>query len=1264
MAKRVLCAALVLLFALMPISVGEARQHDSIPILTSYRDIPGVTQDEILAIELLRERHEYFIYGMGHGDEAFYTITGEISGFAALMSQWLTEMFGIPFVPALFECLELIDAFECGHIHFTGQLGSGLGRARTYAMTSPIAKRSLVIVRPEGAGPLSEPLRFAFYNGSITANALSAAGVFDEFEAMFVTNPQEVKELLLSGQACAFFGDSVQTLNIAFPGFYVETFYPFVFVPVSFSTSDPDLAVIVNVVQKALRAGGMSILAELYAQGMEDLRRHRVSLLLDSHMREFIQNNPVIPIAAQGFGYPVSFYNRFENKYQGIAHDILRQVEMLTGLTFQIVHARPLALTEVLKELESGQIALATGVIRPRDTEAQLLWSSSFFTDHYALLSRYDFPNISINEVLYPSVGLVGGSAYDILFGQWFPEHVTVKRYSNLDAVLEALQYGEVDLAFSSLGGLQLLSNFHEAVGFKANLVFQEPYEIKFGISPNKPQLLNIINNALTVIDTHSISEEWMNRTFDYTVRMVEARIPWLVGAMLLLVCVVGLLVVMYYTKQSEGRRLKALVEERTAVLEVESAMLNTVFDSIPDIMFCQDLDLNYLRINKKYETMFNIKREDIIGKNAEVLGLPTDITEGWREVELSIIKHRSTVHIEESVSYFEGEPYVFETIKTPLVQNDKVIGLIGLARDITSRKEMEKELRAASLAKTAFIANMSHEIRTPMNSVVGFSELALENEMPPKIRSYLQKIIENANWLLQIINDILDVSKIESGKMELEEIPFDLDDIMAQCQSIILPKAMEKGIKLHFYKEPFKDNKLLMGDPVRMRQIITNILSNAVKFTNSGVIKVTSAIKEETDISKTLFYEITDTGIGMSPEQLDRIFEPFTQADVSITRKYGGTGLGLAIVKNLLDMMGSQLFIESTPGEGSKFSFQLTYNTVDSDVNTQQGRQARLHDLGKPYFDGEVLVCEDNEMNRLVIGEHLHRVGLLPVIVENGLVGLNKIKERIQTGQKPFDLILMDIHMPVMDGLDAAEKIMALNTGTPIVAMTANVMSADRELYKQCGMKDCVGKPFTSQELWSCLLKYLEPVKWDAKAGTSAGLQQYETSDELLSKLKTRFVHTNQNMFEEIAANIQKDVQLAHRQAHTLKGAAALIGKSNLQEAAADVEDLLKGGSNLVSERQLRRLETELSLVLEELKPLLGNEGDTRPKDFDPQRARELLEKLEPLLKSRNAKCLSMVNDIRRLPGSDELVNQLEAFDFKPALLTISKLKNKWGIG
>ncbi len=584
------------------------------------------------------------------------------------------------------------------------------------------------------------------------------------------------------------------------------------------------------------------------------------------------------------------------------------------------------------------------------------------------------------------------------------------------------------------------------------------------------------------------------------------------------------------------------------------------------------------------------------------------------------------------------------------------------LKRPYEKAVQLREAAEIASISKSTFLANMSHEIRTPMNSILGFSELAADAEIPEKTRDYLTKIHENTEWLLEIINDILDISKIESGKMELEHIPFDLSELLQSCKTLILPKAAEKGILLHFYAEPNLERKLL-GDPTRLRQVFVNLLSNAVKFTNSGIIKLDSVVKEKTEKTITIYFEVKDSGIGMTPEQIKKIFSPFTQGESGTTRKFGGSGLGLSITKNIVEMMGGKLSVDSAPGIGSKFSFYITFDTIILNEKDIKNNNISFNEIKKPAFKGEVLLCEDNSMNQQVICEHLDRVGLKTVVAENGKVGVDIIKSRKEKGEKQFDLILMDIHMPVMDGLEAASKILELNINVPIVAMTANILVDETEVYKSKGINDYLGKPFTSQELWRCLMKYFTQETADTAGKNSVSI---ELDMDFQRKIQELFFKNNKNKYDEVINAIKEgDIKTAHRLAHTLKSNAGQIGKKKLQQAAAVIENQLKDGINNASEEQLKVMNVELQSVIDELSSLFESQkNDEKQVHFlalEREKALELLNKLEPILKYGSPESIKFLEELRGVKDSSELIQQINDFEFEKAYATLLLIKSKF---
>jgi signal transduction histidine kinase/DNA-binding response OmpR family regulator len=606
------------------------------------------------------------------------------------------------------------------------------------------------------------------------------------------------------------------------------------------------------------------------------------------------------------------------------------------------------------------------------------------------------------------------------------------------------------------------------------------------------------------------------------------------------------------------------------------------------------------------------------------------------------------------------------------------VIASVLLLKNSRLRRELEKNraqvnsalsaAEEASRSKSAFLANMSHEIRTPMNGIIGFSELALDDRVsPPQKDEYLNKIKISAEGLLHIINDILDISKIEAGKLDMEHIPFSLHEVFRVCQTIIAPKAEEKGITLYCYAEPSVGKKPL-GDPTRLRQVLLNLLSNAVKFTNNGTVKLMAAIESIDEDSLTVQFSVKDSGIGMSPEQADKIFRPFVQADSSTTRRFGGTGLGLPITKNIVEIMGGELELETTIGIGSKFSFRIKFNTID--VYSEIPADDILSDTEKPIFNSEILVCEDNAINQQVIIEQLERVGINVVLAVNGKEGVGYVAQRLKNKEKPFDLIFMDIHMPVMDGLEAARELAKLNNQTPVVALTANIMVNDKDTYREYGMPDYVAKPFTTRELWACLLKYLDPVSKEKEDKDT--LKEAEAKRR--KKLLRDFVSDHMNTFDEIQAAITAgDYKTAHRLTHTLKGLAALIDKQQLREAAFAVERGLAARAGLegydseCTQEHLDMLEAELAYVINELIPLanMKDEEDAVKKpenaDFiDAGKATDVLDKLEPLIKSGNSKALRLIDELMGIEGAETLIGHIQDYDFIPASKALIDLRQR----
>ncbi|NNJ97356.1 MAG: response regulator [Gammaproteobacteria bacterium] len=395
------------------------------------------------------------------------------------------------------------------------------------------------------------------------------------------------------------------------------------------------------------------------------------------------------------------------------------------------------------------------------------------------------------------------------------------------------------------------------------------------------------------------------------------------------------------------------------------------------------------------------------------------------------------------------------------------------LTDEIEHVKRMENELKLAkekaeemSRAKGEFLANMSHEIRTPMNGVIGTLQLLSDTRLEPTQKDYVETACKSANSLLAILNDILDLSKIEAGKLNIELIPLDVREIVDE---IVTPHSMtaeEKAIRIYADIDPGLP-AVLMGDPTRIRQVLANLVSNALKFTEKGHVLVRVKVVARDNDTVDVRMEVEDTGIGIEAHVKNELFNEFTQADGSTTRKYGGTGLGLAIVKQLVEMMHGEFGVDSTPGLGSTFWFQIPL-----DISAEQTLPASTDDVQSlpAKLDGHVLLVEDNPINQMIAQKMLEKIGLESTVASDGQQALDRL------AQGAFDAVLMDCQMPVMDGFEATRRIKEQDVSLklPIIAMTANVMEGDRDKCIEAGMNDYIGKPVIEAELKKVLLRWL----------------------------------------------------------------------------------------------------------------------------------------------------------------------------------------------
>ena len=623
---------------------------------------------------------------------------------------------------------------------------------------------------------------------------------------------------------------------------------------------------------------------------------------------------------------------------------------------------------------------------------------------------------------------------------------------------------------------------------------------------------------------------------------------------------------------------LEIQVNERTNDLKTLNQDLNQrerylreLIDNFPFMVWLKDTDSRFLAVNQFFAKTFGEDNTDNMLGKTDFDYSPKEIAEGYRADDLSILQTGQQKKVEEKIVNYLGECSLFETIKAPIFDtHGKALGTVGFARDVTLQKKFEADTEALSQSKSNFFANMSHEIRTPMNGIIGLSRLALKKEISNDVKSYLEKIYKTSNELLSIINSILDFSKLDSNGFSIDNDFFNLDVILESVNSLFIADFADNFISLKIEVSPDVPREL-MGDSTKLRQILINLLGNAKKFTLHGVILTRIEIQNQLkNDSVVLRFTVRDTGIGMTEQQIKKLFQPFSQADNSITRNYGGTGLGLAICKQLVELMGGEIHVTSIYGQGSTFEFTLPFTVIASqsfDSNNPVKWSASIPN----YNSKRILLVEDNDINQLVAEELLTSMGLTVEIASNGKEGFERALA------KPFDLIFMDIQMPIMDGLTATQLIRSQSKlqNIPIVAMTAHAMKGDMERSLAVGMNAHLTKPIEINKLVDVLNKWLgtddgelikNPTQSDEKItllpeslppfDLVQALVFCNNNSILLHRLLLNFHSQNINTVNQLVDFINaKDFSQAKHLAHSIKGVAGTLGANELKNAASLLE-------------------------------------------------------------------------------------------------------------
>ncbi len=637
-------------------------------------------------------------------------------------------------------------------------------------------------------------------------------------------------------------------------------------------------------------------------------------------------------------------------------------------------------------------------------------------------------------------------------------------------------------------------------------------------------------------------------------------------------------------------------VRTRAAQLLRENLLLK-ILEHLPIALFAKDVqdDYKWIMWNRRAEEIFGIPATAALGRT-DFDFFPRPQAEFFRRIDRQVMESGEVVDVPEEPVTSGNRNWFGHTVKVPIYDEDGTPTILfGLIEDITLQKEAQANLEAkvaaerANQAKSEFLAHMSHELRTPLNSLLGIAELFKATRLDGPQRKMLDAMGQAGDLLLKTVDDILDFSKIEAGQVVLEHIGFDLKTVFVQAMQVLQPIASKKNLVLMLDWQGGEPPPV-KGDPMRLSRVLHNLIGNAIKYTPRGSIRVLVKWSLSDAANLTLACRVVDTGIGIAPDKHETIFDRFSQADSSTTRKFGGTGLGLAITRELVQMMGGKIDVESNQGEGTTFSFTLPFPRTDR-VDQEWAGDTELPPLGERIPPGQIrlLVAEDNALNQLYMEKLLDAFGFAHIrYVQDGQAAIDAFRA------EPFDAIFMDCHMPEKNGYEATAEIRALEKESGrhilIVAMTANAMAGERQKCLDSGMDDYVSKPVSVDRFRQVLGRWValpgpvpeahEPIAPTAPVDMT-DIRNFSGGNREKEQFIVRIFHDQATqVLSTLESQCKTDRSISWRDAaHLLKGSAASIGAPELHRLCARAQEAYTSAYEI-----RRQLVTDIRLEVERI--------------------------------------------------------------------------------
>lgn len=992
-------------------------------------------------------------------------------------------------------------------------------------------------------------------------------------------------------------------------------------------------------------------------------------LNLSEEEREWLKNNPTVRIGIDPNSLPYEAVSS-TGEYIGMIDDYLKLIEQKTGLNIEHVDVANWSETRSL--VDHQEVELVSAAQENRSLGENVKAANSLFSSRLALASRREVSSLVLEEATGWKIGILKDAANT---------EAIVEKYPNVEWVfVDSTAEGLNLLDDQSLDGMidtvdvlnYLIDSYgHRDIGIIGRLDFY--LSPTFHVTKSEPLLYSILNKAidkLSAEEHQKISAKW---AAPKAIERVDYELVYTISAFSL---VIVLLIVFWNRKLAKQI---SIANEATEALKKAQDQLYSMLNSSP-IAAAVVFEEQVRYANDTAKRLFGVENKEL--SSIDVIAIH-DSLEVRDDIHKELKLNGKVVNKELVLRKSDGTRFV-ALVSYYLFELDGEIATLFWAFDISEMKRLNEQLaeekeraNLASQAKSEFLANMSHEIRTPMNAIIGLSYLAIGEITNPTARNYIEKVHRSGHSLLSIINDILDLSKIEAGQLFIDNIPFNALATFKDVIELMESKSDEKQLNLSMSIDPELDTPLL-GDPLRLFQVILNLIGNAIKFTEKGSVSLTVDIVDSNERELTMKVCVSDTGIGISDDNLHKLFQAFSQADTTTTRRFGGTGLGLNISQKLVNAMGSEIMVESEFGQGSEFSFVVTFARTTNEELAQFKAQELQLDYQIEFKGQKILLVEDNELNQDLALAFFSRSKLDADLAENGKEALALAKNN------NYDMIFMDLQMPIMDGFEATRLIREFNTTVPIIAMSANVFADAKQRARDAGVTDFLDKPIIIDKATSLISKYIvpevliegkapEPAPVNKSISDNSGLpifskarfEQLTNNDTALqNKVLDRFCQGAPSMLSEALDNLaQEEWVTLERNLHTLKSMSASIGGQRLAELLSDLES--RAHNKACVEQDLEQSEVGLRELIEAVERDFGipcatmadkGADDTSDSsELDPKQISKLLSLLEAYDNDATQYVSELLIEHPDSSVLKEVLRLLESYDFEGATEVLS---------